>query len=119
MVECQQPNNSALGCNPIRRSPAFLKSRLVGGFKFIPTNLFICTFTGHLGMWHVLFRKENERILWALFYVFRLTPTVSCQNAWMLVEATFTGGGDCQAEIIGWPGVGVGYLLSPGAGKQE
>lgn len=86
MVECQQPSNSALGCNPIRRSPAFLKARLVGGFKFIPTNLFICPFTGHLGKWHVLFRKENERILWALFYVFRLTPTVSCQNAWMLVE---------------------------------
>ena len=33
--------------------------------------------------------------------------------------ATFTGGGDCQAEIIGWPGVGVGCLLSPGAGRQE
>lgn len=90
MVECQQlSNNSDLGCNPIRCSPAFLKARLVGGFKFIATNLFICTFTCHLGKWHVLFRKENERISWALFYVFRLTPTVSCHNTWMLVEDHF------------------------------
>lgn len=87
MVECQQlPNNSDLGCNPIRCSPAFLKTRLVGGFTFITTNLFICIFSGHLGKWYVLFRKENERILWALFYVFRPTPTVSCHNTQMLVE---------------------------------
>ena len=64
----------------------FLKARLVGGFTFITTNLFICTFAGHLGKWHVLFRKENERISRAPFHVFRLTPAVSCHNTWMLVE---------------------------------